>query len=214
MASELRRAKKAFNVVSVALIDQLLSIFKGEPVLTFFRGEIVKFSEDVKNAHVPAANYFGTMNVATKIKPEPAANGKVPEDEEVVVGELVVCHDERLFGPECGVVVPALEALGLKAKWPKLNPSEKAMVWDYLARLATHAAQVVVGMQMADPRMRATLEAMSHECGDAKGMLNHGATRAEYAQATARVKKVLAAQAHAHAQAAEQHLEEGAAPAK
>jgi hypothetical protein len=188
MASELRRAKKAFNVVSIALIDQLLAMFKGEPVLSFFRGEIEKFAADPKTAHVPAANYFGTMNVATKIKPV-VGEGSDPEAE-VVVGELVVCRDDRLFGPDCGVVVPALEALGLKAKWPKLSPAEKEMVWGYLGRLATHAAQVVVGMQMSDPKMRAALEQLSKEGG-----LQPGATAAEYAKAAERAKTVLKATA-------------------
>lgn len=189
MASELRRAKKAFNVVSIALIDQLLAMFKGEPVLTFFRGEIEKFAADPKTAHVPAANYFGTMNVATKIKPAVLPEGADPEAE-VVVGELVVCRDERLFGPDCGVVVPALEALGLKAKWPKLSAAEKEMVWGYLGRLATHAAQVVVGMQMSDPKMRAALEQLSQEGG-----LQPGATAAEYAKAAERARTVLKATA-------------------
>lgn len=184
MATELRRAKKAFNIVSIALIDQLLAIFKEEPVLMFFRGEVEKFAKDAKTSHVPAANYFGTMNIATKVKPAEGSEG------EVVVGELVVCRDDRLFGPECGVVVPALEALGLKSKWPKLTAMEKEMVWGYLGRLATHAAQVVVGMQISDPRMREALEQLSKEGG-----LHAGATAAEYAKAAERAKAVLKATA-------------------
>lgn len=180
MATELRRAKKAFNVVSIALIDQLLSIFKNEPVLEFFRGEVEKMAADPKTAHVPAANYFGTMNVATKIKAVPAAGDPQVE---VVVGEMVVCRDERLFGTECGVVVPALEALGLKAKWPRLSASEKDMVWGYLGRMATHAAQVVVGMQMSNPKLRAELMELS----------KNEKMAADYAKATERVKSVLLA---------------------
>lgn len=175
MAAELRRAKKTFNVVSTALIDQLLAAFPNEPVLTFFRGEIDKLAADPKTAHVPAANFFATMNVATKIQ-------ATDSDEMTVVGELVVRHDERLFGPECGVVVPALEALGLKAKWPKLSAKEREMVWGYLGRLATHAAQVVVGTQMSDPKMKAAIEEIV--AGKETGGPN-------YAAAAAKVRTVI-----------------------
>ena len=160
MAADLRRAKKTFNIVSIALIDQLLGMFKEEPTLKYFKSEIQRYLTHPTDSHVPAANYFDTMNVETKVPPPEG------ETDALVVAELILKKDERLFGPECGVVVPALEVLNLKAKWPLLRPSEKLLVWGYLERLATHATQVVIGMQMLIPEMREALQKISQQMKD------------------------------------------------
>lgn len=105
---DLRLAKKTFNVISGALIDQLLNLFKDNGTLKFIKEELVRFSKDPKNCHVPAVKYFQTMNIPTKIKP-------VADDEQrsVVVGELIIRKDPVIFTDDVGVKIPELEALGM-----------------------------------------------------------------------------------------------------
>ena len=168
MTSEIRRAKKTFNVVSVALIDQLLVLFKEEPKLIFFKEEMQRLSADKKQDHLPAANFFQTMNIETKIEPS-GDTKRAGDDGKIVVGELVIRKDDRLFGPEVGVTVAALEVLNLKEKWPKLTQANKDMVWDYLIRMAKSAAQVVFGMQMMDPKMQGIMRDLQSKCTLAPG---------------------------------------------
>ena len=178
---ELKRAKKTFNVISVALIDQLLKIFGEEPVLMFFRSEIEKFSKDRADDHVPAANFFGTMNVETKL-----ARESDRMSDPIPVGELIIRKDERLFGPETGVVIPALEALGLCQKWPKLSPANKEMVWGYLIRMAQTSTQVVVGMRMHSGMLKQVVQDLK----DSGAQLRPGASDAEYAEFARHVREL------------------------
>ena len=172
MASEIRRAKKTFNVISVALIDQLTTLFPGEQTLIFFKSEMDRLSKDRKQDHVAAVNFFNTMNIETKIPP--LAADRILGDK-VVVGELVIRKDDRVFGPDTGVVIPALEALGLKDKWPRLSATNRNMVWDYLIRMAKCAAQVVLGMQMMDPKMQQVVKELQ-----SKSTLQPGASEADF----------------------------------
>lgn len=177
MASEIRRSKKTFNVVAKALIEQLLTLFEGEQTLIFFMSELDRFASDKKQDHVPSANFFTTMNIETKIPPSQESgesSGRVLGDK-IVVGELVIRKDDRLFGPDTGVSIPALEALGLKEKWPRLSATNREMVWDYLIRMAKCSAQVVLGMQMMDPKMQQVMKELQ-----SKSTLQPGASEAEF----------------------------------
>jgi hypothetical protein len=89
MSNEIRRAKKTFNVIAAALIDQLLTLFKGEQKLIFFKSEIENFAKNKKQDHVPAANYYNAMNIETEIPPS-ADVGERPNGGKIVVGELVI----------------------------------------------------------------------------------------------------------------------------
>ena len=177
MTSEIRRAKKTFNVIATTLIDQLLTLFEGEQTLIFFRSELDRLAKDKKQDHVPAANFFNTMNIETKIPPsqDAASAGVRILGDKVVVGELIIRKDDRLFGPDAGVTIPALEALGLKGKWPELTPANRELVWDYLIRMAKCAAQVVLGMQMMDPQMQKVMQDLQ-----SKSTLRPGASEAEF----------------------------------
>jgi hypothetical protein len=158
--AEIRRAKKTFNIISIALIDQMLTLFKEDATLQFLKSEIEKMAVDKKNDHVCAANYFKTMNIETKIPPSKDL-GREEDDPvlgKVVVGELVIRMDDRLFGPDTGVAIPVIDQLGLKEKWPKLSEKNKQMVWDYLIRMAKAAAQVVIGTQMTNPEFMGTIQ--------------------------------------------------------
>jgi len=178
MTVEIRRAKKTFNIISAALIDQLLVLFPQEPKLIFFKEEIQRLGKDPKEAHVPAANFFETMNIETKL---------MSEDGPIVVGELIVRKDERLFGNDTGVTIAALETLGIKDKWPKLSATNKEMVWDYLIRMSKACAQVVLGMQMiADPKLKSVV--MEMEKGNFP-TLAPGASEQEFRDFSRKVKQ-------------------------
>ena len=183
MASDVRRAKKTFNVISKALIDQLLTLYAGDKTLIFLKDEIERCGADRKQDHVPAGNFFNTMNIKTKIIPD---QERMVGEEAVVVGELVIRKDPRLFTPETGVTIPILEAMGLCEKWPKLSEVNKEMVWGYLVRMAKAAAQVVMGMQILDPKIAEALrqvQSTSH--------LKPGATEAEVCEFTKKVKEAM-----------------------
>ena len=172
--AEIRRAKKTFNVIAVSLIDQILAMFPGEQTLIFFKSEMERLSKDKKKDHVPAANFFSTMNTETNIPPDTSCKRDTIMGEKVVVGELVIRKDERLFGSETGVSIPAIDALGLKDKWPKLSAANHDMVWDYLIRMAKCSAQVVLGMQMMDPKLQQVMRDVQ-----SKSTLQPGASEEE-----------------------------------
>ena len=191
IAKELRLAKKTFNVITCALIEQLLCLFKDNGTLRFLKDELERFAKDPKNNHVPAVKYFKTMNLATTVAP------KVDRDAgSIVVGELVIRKDPVIFTDAVGVVIPELEALGIilwgplpfshtlkplpgmKEKWPRLNKTNQEMVWDYLIRMAKTSAQVVIGMQMTDGRLPAVMEDLAK-----KGVAAHpGMTEEQFAR--------------------------------
>lgn len=179
---ELRLAKKTFNVISCALIEQLLGLFKDNGTLKFIKEELTRFSKDPKNNHVPAIKYFKTMNMVTKIKPKV---DRVDSDlNTIVVGELVVRKDPVIFTDAVGIVIPELEALGMSDKWPRLSSANQEMVWDYLIRMAKTSAQVVIGMQMTDGRLPGVIEDLAK-----KGVAAHpGMTEEQFAQFTDQVK--------------------------
>lgn len=110
VTKELRLAKKTFNVISGALIDQLLSLFKDNGTLKFIKEELDRFAKDPKNSHVPAVKYFKTMNMATKVKPTTVGRGT--DESAIVVGELIIRKDPVIFTDAVGVTIPELEALG------------------------------------------------------------------------------------------------------
>lgn len=152
-AKDLKLAKKTFNVITSALMDQLLVLFTNDATLKVLKVELAKFAADLGSNHVPAVKYFTTMNLATKIK------SKIDDkDDAIVVGELIVRKDPVIFTKDVGVVIPELEALGMQDKWPKLNTANQEMVWDYLIRMAKTSAQVVIGMQMVDGRIPAIIK--------------------------------------------------------
>lgn len=172
MAAEVRRAKKTFNIVAIKLIENITSIFGPSPKLDFFKAEIERMQKDPKEAHVAAANFFKTMNTPTAIK------SSIDGGHVVVVGELIVRNDERLFIPaEIKTSIAALEELGIPEKWPKLNATNKVKMWDFLTRLATLSSQVVMGTQMlAHPELLEVLKSAQTDCEPLKA----GATEAEY----------------------------------
>ena len=173
MTAEVRRAKKTFNIVATSLIDSLIAIFGQETKLVFLKEEMERMSKDPKDMHVPAANFFKTMNIVTAIRSE------TDPDRVIVVGELIARTDERLFTPETKVSIPALEQLDIPAKWPKLNAKNKVKMWELLVRLAALSSQVVIGTQLLDhPEM---LEAIKKLQGS-EHALQPGASEAQYVE--------------------------------
>ena len=140
MDKHLRLVKKTFNVISVAMINQLLTIFKNDPSLKLFKEQIQEFAE-TKEDFTPALHYFQTMNIETLLE------GKYGK---MAVGEMVLNKDARLFTGEVGVRVPALDALQLSQKWPKLSEKNQDYMWDYLIRMANHSVEIAMLMRLEE----------------------------------------------------------------
>ena len=152
-ASDIRRSKKTFNVLCKTLIEQLLALYPDQPTLRLVLSELARVSSNKKEDHVGCVRYFKTMNQPTKIA-DPKSG------EPVLVGELIMEKDPRLFAEDCGVKVPELDALDMRGKWPSLTAINKEMVWDYLRRMAECSAKVVVGMSVTKQKIE---EAMKDE---------------------------------------------------
>ena len=181
-AKDLRLAKKTFNVITVALIDQLLALFKDDGTLKFIKNEIEQTSKDPKNNHVGAVRFFRAMNLATAVK----STIERGDDEKIVVGELVLRQDPVIFTDEVGVVIPDLEALNMKDKWPKLSETNKVLVWDYLSRMAKTSAQVVIGMQATSGQLTEIIQTLAEKGITAKP----GMTEEQLSQFAEQVKSV------------------------
>ncbi len=158
---EVRLAKRTFNAISIALVDQLLRLFEDNGTLKFIKGELQLFAKDPKRNHVPAVRYFKTMNLPTALKRDHDAG--VGDDSVIVVGELVVRKDPVLFTDAVGVKISELENLGMIEKWPMLSKTNQEMVWDYLLRMAKTSAQVVIGTQMLSGQLAPILEKLSEK---------------------------------------------------
>jgi hypothetical protein len=183
---DLRVAKKTFNVITNALIDQLLCLFADNGTLRFLKEELQRFASDPRSNHVPAVKYFKTMNLATKVEPK-AVRGPLPEESTIVVGELIIRNDPVIFTDAVGVKIPELEALGMQEKWPLLSKTNQDIVWDYLVRMAKTSAQVVIGMQMVDGTLPNVVQQLTE-----KGVQAHpGMTEAEFTKFAEEVKLAL-----------------------
>ena len=122
------------------------------------------------------------MNLATAVK----STIERGDDEKIVVGELVLRQDPVIFTDEVGVVIPELEALNMKDKWPKLSETNKVLVWDYLSRMAKTSAQVVIGMQATSGQLTEIIQTLAEKGITAKP----GMTEEQLSQFAEQVKSV------------------------
>ena len=124
-----------FNSTARCLMRQIGVIFPHETNLEFIQRELTNYSSKTNAAtrHVPAVKFFESMRIGTGIEKDGV---------ELVLGDMILNQDERLFSDECTADIPALSAINLRAKWKVLSVENKKTIWEYLERMATLAAKV------------------------------------------------------------------------
>lgn len=133
-----RKNIKMFNTLTTTLLEQMLKIFPADGKLVFMKQELVKNKKDPQTSDVPCKKFVELMCTDSGLTNEAG----LP----IVVGELIVNRDSRIFSPE--VNVPALDFMGIKDKWSHLNEQNKKMVWGYMEHMSKSSAKACVGYAM------------------------------------------------------------------
>jgi len=128
-------AHKLFNSNAKALMRQIDIIFPHETNLVFIQKELAQYcSKDCKAPHVPAMKFYKSMSIPTGIA---GPNGAI-----LVLGDMILNHDTRMFDDNCNMKIPELEAIDLKAKWKLLSDENREVIWQYLEKMAKLSAKV------------------------------------------------------------------------
>ncbi|MDR3542365.1 MAG: hypothetical protein P4L69_15600 [Desulfosporosinus sp.] len=126
---------KIFNSNARAFMRQLDIIFPHETNLVFIKKELEQYSaKECKKPDVPALRFYKSMSIKTGIKG--------PNGVELLLGDMILNHDERLFAEDSTVTIPELSAIDLKAKWKVLDDENRETIWAYLEKMAKVSCKV------------------------------------------------------------------------
>lgn len=156
---EKRLLRKTFNSVAGAFFREMGKVFANDAKMTFLSEELHRLSKTKDKDHVPAMQFFKAMNTSTGLI-SVTDIGAI-----AVVGELVLTHDERLFAPECNVVIPQLDAIDFKTKWAQLSQENRQFVWGYLERMAQLSAKVAASMVINESDVMGLMSAIGAVAG-------------------------------------------------